>query len=116
VARRAHRPKGQSALAIAQGAHPLAIRERLGHSPITVTMDRYGGLFPRLDEAIADALAAVLRDPLAASLRPGAAASGEIHAFPQVRKGAGEGNRTPVTSLEGWSSTIELRPRATAEC
>src|SRR5438105_6349190 len=24
---------------------------------------------------------------------------------------AGEGNRTPVTSLEGWSSTIELHPR-----
>jgi hypothetical protein len=23
---------------------------------------------------------------------------------------AGEGNRTPVTSLEGWSSTIELHP------
>ncbi len=25
--------------------------------------------------------------------------------------GAGEGNRTPVASLEGWSSTIELHPR-----
>ena len=25
--------------------------------------------------------------------------------------GAGDGNRTHVTSLEGWSSTIELRPR-----
>ena len=24
--------------------------------------------------------------------------------------GAGGGNRTPMTSLEGWSSTIELRP------
>ena len=24
--------------------------------------------------------------------------------------GAGEGNRTPITSLEGWSSTIELHP------
>jgi len=28
-----------AALAIAQGAHPLAIRDRLGHSSITVTMD-----------------------------------------------------------------------------
>ncbi len=28
-----------------------------------------------------------------------------------VRGGAGEGNRTLMTSLEGWSSTIELRPR-----
>ncbi len=26
--------------------------------------------------------------------------------------GAGEGNRTLMTSLEGWGSTIELRPRA----
>jgi hypothetical protein len=25
--------------------------------------------------------------------------------------GAGEGNRTPVTSLGSWSSTIELHPR-----
>ena len=25
--------------------------------------------------------------------------------------GAGDGNRTRTTSLEGWSSTIELRPR-----
>ena len=24
------------------------------------------------------------------------------------KNGAGEGNRTPVVSLEGWSSTIEL--------
>jgi hypothetical protein len=27
------------------------------------------------------------------------------------RVGAGEGNRTLMTSLEGWGSTIELRPR-----
>ena len=25
--------------------------------------------------------------------------------------GAGDGNRTHVTSLEGWNSTIELHPR-----
>lgn len=59
-----------AALAIGQGAHPLAIKERLGHSSITVTIDRYGGLFPRLDEAIAVALDGVLRDSLAASARP----------------------------------------------
>ena len=27
-------------------------------------------------------------------------------------KKAGEGNRTLMTSLEGWSSTIELRPHS----
>ena len=29
----------------------------------------------------------------------------------QNRPRAGDGNRTHTTSLEGWSSTIELRPR-----
>ncbi len=53
-----------AALAIAQGAHPLAIRDRLGHSSITVTMDVYGGLFPSLDEAIAEGLDTVLRGSL----------------------------------------------------
>ena len=58
-----------AALAIAQGAHPLAIKERLGHSSITVTMDRYGGLFPRLEEAIGEGLDAVLRASLAGRMR-----------------------------------------------
>ncbi len=41
------------ALAIASGAHPKAIQMRMGHSSISVTLDRYGHLFPELDEAIA---------------------------------------------------------------
>ena len=28
-----------------------------------------------------------------------------------LTSGAGDGNRTRTTSLEGWSSAIELRPR-----
>jgi integrase len=67
-----------AALAIAQGAHPLAIRDRLGHSSITVTMDTYGGLFPALDEAIAEGLNRVFREAAAASLRPEA---GEVVGF-----------------------------------
>jgi len=51
------------ALLIAEGAHPRAIMERLGHSSIQVTLGTYGHLFPtldasltaRLDEAIAAA-------------------------------------------------------------
>lgn len=54
-----------AALAIAQGAHPMAIKERLGHASITTTLDRYGGLFPRLDESIADGLDDVLLGSLA---------------------------------------------------
>jgi len=57
-----------AALAIAQGAHPLAVMERLGHSSITVTMDRYGGLFPHLDEAISEGLDDVLRRAAASPL------------------------------------------------
>ncbi len=41
------------ALAIAEAAHPKAIQTRMGHSSISLTLDRYGHLFPELDEAIA---------------------------------------------------------------
>lgn len=37
-----------AAMLIAQGAHPKAIAEMLGHSTITVTIDRYGRLFPSI--------------------------------------------------------------------
>ena len=48
------------ALAIAEGAHPKAIQARMGHSSINVTLDRYGHLFPELDESIASAFDARL--------------------------------------------------------
>ena len=51
-----------ASLCIALGAHPKAIQERLGHSSITVTLDRYGHLFPKLDEALTDRLDALRRD------------------------------------------------------
>ena len=62
-----------AALAIAHGAHPQTIKERLGHSSITVTMDTYGHLFPSADEALADALDAAFRDAHPAFTRPGLA-------------------------------------------
>jgi integrase len=49
------------ALAIAEGAHPKAIQVRMGHSSITVTLDRYGHLVPELDETIATAFDARFR-------------------------------------------------------
>ena len=52
-----------AALLIAQGAHPKAIQYRLGHSSITVTLDRYGHLFPALDDALTDALDATYAGP-----------------------------------------------------
>ena len=50
------------ALAIASGAHPKAIQHRMGHSSINVTLDRYGHLFPELDEAIAVAFGECLAE------------------------------------------------------
>lgn len=46
---------------IAQGAHPKEIQERLGHSTIRLTFDRYGHLFPGLDERLRDGLEAGYR-------------------------------------------------------
>lgn len=44
------------ALAIAAGAHPKAIQARMGHASITMTLDRYGHLFPEMDEQLAEGL------------------------------------------------------------
>jgi len=38
-----------AAMLIAEGVHPRAIMERLGHSSIQVTLDTYGHLFPELE-------------------------------------------------------------------
>jgi len=45
-----------ASLLIAEGAHPKLIQARLGHSSITVTLDRYGHLFPSVEAALADKL------------------------------------------------------------
>ena len=45
-----------ASLLIAQGANPLTIKQRLGHSSITVTLDRYGHLFPELEQEMTDRL------------------------------------------------------------
>lgn len=50
-----------AALMISLGAHPKEIAERLGHSSITVTMDRYGHVFPSRDQALTAALDTALR-------------------------------------------------------
>ena len=45
-----------AALSIAAGAHPKLIAARLGHSTVQITLDRYGHLFPSVEEALAEAL------------------------------------------------------------
>jgi integrase len=77
------------ALAIRQGAHPKAIQERMGHSSVTVTLDRYGHLYEGLDGTIAEGLDALLRDSrgLTAAWRTSAPPGGG----PSSDERAGEG-------------------------
>lgn len=44
------------AMLIADGAHPAEIMQRLGHSTIKTTFDRYGHLFPSLDQRLCSGL------------------------------------------------------------
>jgi len=41
-----------ASLSISQGAHPLLLKQRLGHSSIEIPMDRYGHLFPSAEQAL----------------------------------------------------------------
>lgn len=63
------------ALAIAEGAHPKAIQTRMGHSSVNVTLDRYGHLFPELDEALAQSFGLRL-----AAAHAGLSESNVVHA------------------------------------
>ena len=58
------------AFAIAPGAHPKAIQERLGHSSIPVTLDRYGHLFPALDEVLTEGLDEQFQNVISNDARP----------------------------------------------
>jgi len=57
-----------ASLLIAQGAHPRAIMERLGHSSIQVTLGTYGHLFPTLDEALTGRLDEAIKEARATTL------------------------------------------------
>lgn len=46
---------------IAAGVHPKVISERLGHASISITLDRYGHLFPGSQDQAAAAIDAMLR-------------------------------------------------------
>jgi len=51
-----------AALLIADGRHMEEVKDHLGHSSIRVTSDRYGHLFPKARQALADGLDAIFRD------------------------------------------------------
>ena len=52
-----------ASLSIAAGAHPKLISARLGHSTVSMTLDRYGHLFPSMEEALGEALDAAFMTP-----------------------------------------------------
>jgi site-specific recombinase XerC len=70
-----------AAMLIGQGAHPRAIMERMGHSTITVTLDTYGHLLPKIDAALDEAIDTVYRFSLSAP-------SATIHAARRPLQGA----------------------------
>ena len=57
-----------AALMIANGEHPKAVQERLGHSSIAITMDRYGKLYPNAAEALAERLDATYQEATSSDL------------------------------------------------
>jgi len=54
-----------AALMIANGEHPKAVQERLGHSSIAITMDRYGKRYPSADVEVAERLDATYQKAMA---------------------------------------------------
>jgi len=51
------------------GCPPKLIASRLGHNTITITLDRYGHLFPSVEEALDAAFAAETPEVNVAQLR-----------------------------------------------
>ncbi|MGH2691677.1 MAG: hypothetical protein ACRDHM_04165, partial [Actinomycetota bacterium] len=63
-----------AAFLIANGRHMEEVKDHLGHSSIRVTSDRYGHLFPKSRQALAESLDETFRrtaaTPPATCLRP----------------------------------------------
>jgi Phage integrase family len=114
-------------MAAATGASLRELMERMGHSSTRAALI-YQHATRERDEAIAAGMGQVFasaRRKGAANRRSHATGTKEGHGFLMAGwapggtgldlgflVGAGEGNRTLMTSLEGWGSAIELRPRS----
>jgi hypothetical protein len=108
-----------ASLAIMSGQSIVEVRGFLGHCSVAVT-DRYSHMIDQRRRALADAMDGYMGATLGAtpSGKPAPEGQGRGNTPPSVLPGqkpfylrAGEGNRTLMTSLEGWSSTIELHPQ-----
>jgi integrase len=80
-----------AAFLIADGRHMEEVKDHLGHSSIRVTSDRYGHLFPKARQAVADSLDETFRRaaarPAATEMRPTA----PVIPFPNAHQGPGKG-------------------------
>jgi integrase len=56
-------------LALRLGAHPVLVSERLGHTSIAVTVDRYSHVIPSIDKDAADVVAQRVLPPTVGILR-----------------------------------------------
>jgi len=48
-------------LALSSGIHPKVVQERLGHSSISITLDRYSHVIDGMDRDAAETVAALIR-------------------------------------------------------
>jgi integrase len=80
-----------AAFLIANGRHMEEVKDHLGHSSIRVTSDRYGHLFPKARQAVADSLDETFRragtSGPATFLRPTA----RVVSLPNANQGPGKG-------------------------
>ncbi len=49
---------------LGQGVHPKVVSVRLGHASVSITLDTYSHVLPGLQAAAAEALDAILAEPL----------------------------------------------------
>lgn len=60
-------------LCLSAGVHPKVVSERLGHSSVKMTLDRYSHAIPALEESAAELVAALVFSDLPEESRDGAA-------------------------------------------
>ena len=112
AARRAGLPDGlrfhdlrhtAASLLISRGANPKQIQERLGHSTIQLTFDRYGHLFEGHDAALLDTLDAAYAEARVSDPCPAPAIERWIR--------APDATKTPPELGKRWSGRRDSNPR-----
>jgi integrase len=80
-----------AAFLIADGRHMEEVKDHLGHSSIRVTSDRYGHLFPKARQAVADGLDETFRRAAAESPATKMRPKAPVIRLPNASQGPGKG-------------------------